>query len=72
MVVLGTAPAVLESLRQYPAKKNGEPVRTSEHAHPADCWTYIAWRRWGRDPDTIKVVNSARRIVTFKRPTPSL
>jgi hypothetical protein len=44
--VLRDALEVVESLRAYPSK-NGRPARTSEHAHPADTWTYVAWRRWG-------------------------
>lgn len=47
--VLHTATSVVNSLRDYP-KKNGHEDRDSEHAHPADAWTYVAWRRWGRDP----------------------
>lgn len=47
--VLPGARAVRDSLRYYPVKRNGEPNRKSQHAHPADAWTYIAWRRWGNE-----------------------
>jgi hypothetical protein len=48
--VLSTARCVRDSLRYYPLKRNGEPDRRSQHAHPADAWTYVTWRRWGDDP----------------------
>jgi hypothetical protein len=46
--VLHNAVDVVKSLRTFPAR-NGQPVKYHETAHVADCWTYLAWRRWGRD-----------------------
>ena len=48
--VLATAEAVIDSLREFPMRGEN-PDRYHRHAHPADGWTYVAWRRWGRDPD---------------------
>jgi hypothetical protein len=54
--VLPGARAVRDSLRFYPVKRNGEPDRRSIRAHPADTWTYMAWRRWGADVELRSVV----------------
>uniref|UniRef100_UPI003D12653C hypothetical protein n=1 Tax=Haliangium sp. TaxID=2663208 RepID=UPI003D12653C len=59
--VLPGAVEVVDSLREYPMKGEN-PARWHEHAHPADAWTYTAWRRWGRDPDA----NPTRVLTGYK------
>ncbi len=58
--VLPQAQCVRDSMRFYPKKKNGEPNRRSEHAHPADTWSYVAWRKWGHERDIIELLAAER------------